>query len=120
MKKTVRIEIKNEKESAQDFVTAWHRAQEGMTPDQPAERIYFKDLNTLLRVLTPRRMEAIKVLHDSGPMSIRALAKTLGRDYKNVHKDIQEMERIGIVIRDRKGLLLVPWKSIIAELALAA
>lgn len=120
MKRNVRIEIKNERESAQDFVKAWHRAQKGMAPEQPVDRIYFKDLNTLLRVLTPRRMEAIKTLHDNGPMSIRALSKTLSRDYKNVHKDIQEMERIGIVVRDRKGLLLVPWRSIIAELALAA
>lgn len=120
MKKNVRIEIRNEEESAQDFVKAWRRAQKGMTPEQPVDRIYFKDLNTLLRVLTPRRMEAIKAVHDNGPMSIRALAKALGRDYKNVHKDMQEMERIGIVIRDRKGLLIVPWRSIIAELALAA
>jgi predicted transcriptional regulator len=120
MKRNVRIEIRNEKESAQDFVNAWHRAQKGMAPEQPVDRIYFKDLNTLLRVLTPRRMEAIKAVHDNGPVSFRALAKFLGRDYKNVHKDMQEMERIGIVVRDKKGLLVVPWQRIIAELALAA
>jgi hypothetical protein len=33
---------------------------------------------------------------------------------------MQEMERIGIAVRDRKRLLIVPWKSIISELALAA
>ena len=120
MKRNVRIEIRNEKESAQDFVNAWHRAQKGMAPEQPVDRIYFKDLNTLLRVLTPRRMEAIKAVHDNGPVSFRTLAKFLGRDYKNVHKDMQEMERIGIVVRDKKGLLVVPWQRIIAELALAA
>ena len=120
MKRNVRIEIKKEKESAQDFVKAWHRAQKGMRPEQPIDRIYFKDFNTLLQALTPRRMEAIKTLHDHGPMSVRALSKLLGRDYKNVHKDMQEMERIGIVTRDKKDLLVVPWKSIVAELALAA
>ena len=55
---------------------------------------YFKDLKTLLRIMTPRRMEALKTLHEHGPISVRALAKTLGRDYKNVHKDMQEMEKI--------------------------
>jgi len=33
---------------------------------------------------------------------------------------MQEMERIGIVVRDKKGLLLVPWRSIVAEFELAA
>jgi predicted transcriptional regulator len=120
MKKNIRIEIKDERESAQDFIKAWRRAEKGMTPEQPVERIYFEDLGTLLRALTPRRLEALKTVHDNGPMSVRALAKALGRDYKNVHKDMQEMEKIGIVVRDKEGLLSVPWQSIIAELALAA
>lgn len=120
MKKDIRIEVKDEREAAQDFVKAWRRADQGLAPEQPAERIYFKDLKTLLKIMTPRRMEALKTLHDTGPVSVRALAKTLGRDYKNVHKDMQEMERIGIVVRDKKGLLLVPWRSIVAEFELAA
>ena len=120
MKKNIRVEVKGEKESAQDFVKAWHQAEAGRLPEQPVERIYFKDLKTLLRFLTPRRMEALKFLHDQGPLSVRALAKTLGRDYKNVHKDMQELERIGLVTRDRKGLLQVPWHTIAAELTLAA
>lgn len=93
MKRNVRIEIRNEKESAQDFVNAWHRAQKGMAPEQPVDRIYFKDLNTLLRVLTPRRMEAIKAVHDNGPVSFRALAKFLGRDYKRHAGDGEDRHR---------------------------
>jgi predicted transcriptional regulator len=120
MKKNIRIEVKNEKESAQEFVKAWHRAEKGLPPEQPVERIYFQELSTLLRVLTPRRIEALKTVHEHGAISIRALAKTLGRDYKNVHKDMQEMEKIGLVKRNKKGLLQVPWHSIVAELALAA
>ena len=120
MKKNIRIEIKGERESAQDFVRAWRRSEKGMPPERPVERIYFEDLSALLRALTPRRLEALKTMHDKGPMSVRALAKDLGRDYKNVHKDMQEMERIGIVVRDKKGLLSVPWQSIIAEFSLAA
>ena len=118
--KNIRIEVKNEKESAQEFVKAWNRAEKGLSPEQPVERIYFQDLSTLLRALTPRRIEALKTVHEHGAMSIRALAKALGRDYKNVHKDMQEMEKIGLVIRNKKGLLQVPWDSIVAELALAA
>lgn len=120
MKKNIRIEVKDERESAQEFVKAWHRAENGYAAEQPLERIYFKDLTTLLKIMTPRRMEALKILHDQGPMSVRTLAKTLGRDYKNVHNDMQEMEKIGIAVRDKKELLSVPWHSIVAELELAA
>jgi predicted transcriptional regulator len=120
MKKNIRIEIRDEKESAQDFVKAWKKAEKGAVPSAPEERIYFKDMKTLLRFLTPRRMEALETLHKHGPTSIRALAKVLGRDYKNVHKDMQEMEKIGLVTRNEKDLLLVPWHSIVAELELAA
>jgi predicted transcriptional regulator len=120
MKRNIRLEIKGEKESAQEFVKAWRRAEKGVVSEQPMERVYFKDLRTLLRFLTPRRMDALKVLHEQGPLSVRALARLLRRDYKNVHKDMQEMERIGLVTRDDKGLLLVPWNSIVAELAFAA
>jgi predicted transcriptional regulator len=80
MKKNIRIEIKDERESARDFIKAWRRAEKGMALEGPVERIYFEDLGTLLRVLTPRRLEALKTVHDRGPMSVRPLAKTLGRD----------------------------------------
>lgn len=120
MKKNIRLEIKSEKESAQDFINAWKKAEKGKAPVSTEERIYFRDMKTLLRFMTPRRMDAIETLHKNGPASVRALAKILERDYKNVHKDMQEMEKIGLVVRSDKGLLSVPWQSIVAELELAA
>ena len=87
---------------------AWHRAEKGMPPEQPAERIYVKDVKTLLRFLTPRRREALNAVYDQGPTSVRALAKVLGRDYKNVHKDMQEMEKIGRLFVIRRGFCSCP------------
>jgi predicted transcriptional regulator len=55
----------------------------------------------MLKVLTPRRLEMIKVLHEIGPVSVRALAGTIKRDYKNVHHNIQVLERVGLVTRSR-------------------
>ena len=120
MKKQIKIEVKGERESAKEFVEAWNRAERGLAPDQPVERLYFTDLGTLLKFLTPKRLEALKVLHNKGPLSVRALAKTLGRDYKNVYRDMQTMERAGLVSRSEEGLLIVPWSTILAELPLAA
>jgi len=48
------------------------------------------------------------------------LAGSMKRDYKNVHHDIQVLERVGLVMRSADGRLIAPWKKIIAEIALAA
>lgn len=120
MKRQIKIEVKEATESAQEFVKAWHRAEQDKTPEQPVERLYFEDLGTLLKFLTPKRLEALRVLHGTGPLSIRALAKNLGRDYKNVYRDMQAMEQAGLVLRNDKNLLVVPWQSILAEVPLAA
>jgi len=119
MKKNIRIEIKDEKKSAGEFVHAWHRAEKGEPPEEPVSRIYFQDLETLLKILTPRRLELLKFLHDKGNMSIRALAAALKRDYKNVYQDVKLLVTIGLIVTS-KNVLSVPWERIVADVRLAA
>ena len=76
------------------------------------EHLYFPDLETLLRTLTSQRLALLKTLHAVGPVSIRALAKALERDYKNVHTDVQALRHVGLVTRQRDGCLLVTWTRI--------
>jgi predicted transcriptional regulator len=120
MNREIRIEISTERRSAQDFIKAWHRAKRGTPPEQPVDRLYFPDLAILIQVLTPRRLEALRLLHEHGPWSIRRLARETKRDYKNVHQDIQILKRIGLVTRAAESKLAVPWSRIVAEIALAA
>ena len=120
MDKNIRVEIREEEESAQEFVKAWRRAEAGEPHEKPAERLYFQDLETLLKILTPRRLELLKVLHDAGPESVRALAKRLQRDYKNVYLDVQALERVGLIERTPDKLLSTPWEKVVAEISLAA
>ena len=74
----------------------------------------------LISVLTPRRLELMKVLRQQGLLSIRALSKQLKRDYKNVHTDVISLEKVGLVQRSEEGLLLVPWDVIDAHVKLVA
>jgi predicted transcriptional regulator len=120
MKGELKIGIGDERETAQEFVAAWRRAEQAETPEPLMEHLYFPDLETLLQTLTPRRMALLKTLHATGPVSVRTLSKELGRDYKSVHTDIQVLERMGLVARQKDGRLLVPWKRIVAEFRLAA
>jgi len=120
MSKSIRIGIKDPEESAKDFIDAWHRAERGKAPEEPVHRVYFQDLETLLRVLSARRLEILKSLHKAGPLSIRALAKMLARDYKNVYQDVTILEKLGLIERSGKGAVMVPWERIVAEIQLAA
>lgn len=120
MNKELSVAIRGADESAKEFVEAWRRAKKSKSPEQPVERLYFEDLATLVKVITPRRLEVLKVVHEFGPLSVRALAGKMERDYKNVHHDVQVLERVGLVTRSSDGRLIAPWKKIIAEIALAA
>jgi predicted transcriptional regulator len=120
MHKNIRIEIKGEEESAQEFVKAWRRAEAGEPSEEPEERLYFQDLETLLKVLSPRRLELLKALHDGGPESVRALARRLKRDYKNVYHDVQALVQVGLIERTEDKLLSAPWEKVVAEIRLAA
>lgn len=120
MGKNIRVEIRTEEESAREFVKAWRRAEAGEPAEEPVERLYFQDLGTLLQVLTPRRLELLKVLHEAGTASVRALAKRLSRDYKNVYHDVQMLERVGLIIKTADKRLSAPWEKVVAEISLAA
>ena len=70
--------------------------------------------------LTPGRWALLKKLHANGPTSIRALAKGLGRDYKNVHTDVRRLENVGLIDRSEDDRIMVPWDIVEARLMLAA
>lgn len=119
-KREIKLEIKGERESAQEFIEVYKRAAKGQTPRRAVERIYFSDVETLTRVLSNRRLELLQKLHRHRSLSIRALAQRLGRDYKNVYDDVQLLKRVGLLETDPSGRVQVPWDRIAAEIALAA
>jgi len=62
----------------------------------------------------------LKTLRQKGPLSVRALATTLERDYKNVHVDTRALEEAGLLERTESGTLQAPWDIIDAHLSLVA
>ena len=69
----------------------------------------------MLQALTPRRLELLRKLHDDGPEIVRALAKKLMRDYKNVYNDVRALERVGLISRTADKRLSAPWDRVVAE-----
>ena len=92
----------------------------GIFPEQPIEQVYFHEVKTFLRYITPKRFELLDNLHHNGASSVRALAKLLNRHYKNVFDDIKLLEQVGLVEKDEAGLYSVPWDEVSASFKLAA
>jgi predicted transcriptional regulator len=119
MAKEIRIGVGDAVSTAKGFIDAWKRAERG-EKIKAVQRLNFENLETLLRTLTPARWLLLKTLRTNGPMSIRALASAVGRDYKNVHTDVRRLEHIGLISRTQDDKVEVPWDIVEARLSLAA
>jgi len=119
MKKKIQIGIGDATNTARGFVEAWKRA-ERREKVEIEDRIHFENLEILLKTLTQGRWVLLKTLRSTGPLSVRALSKKLGRDYKNVHTDVRRLELIGLIDRNKDDKVKVPWDIVEAKLRLAA
>ena len=119
MKKQIKIGVGDATTTVKGFIDAWRRAERGEKV-KGEQRLYFENLETLLKTLTSGRWVLLKKLRQTGPMSIRALANELKRDYKNVHVDVRRLEHIGLIGRTQDDKIEVPWDIVEARLRLAA
>jgi predicted transcriptional regulator len=84
-----------ETEASRRFVDAWHRADSGKRFRE--RHLAFENWDVLAHVLTGKRMELLRYVHRHPVTSVRALAKALGRDYSNVHADVQALMAAGLL-----------------------
>ena len=84
-----------EKEAVHRFIDAWHRAENGETFHE--RHLAFESWEGLARILTGKRMELLRYVRRHKVASVRALAKALGRDYSNVHADVQALSAAGLL-----------------------
>lgn len=107
-------------EAAKEFIDIWHQVEQGHAPQAPIEKISFKDQRLLFKTLTPKRFEILKYTHEQDGISIRSLAKELGRDYSNVHQDVKILHQLGLMVKNEKNdKYYVPWDVIVTEIPLS-
>lgn len=121
MTKRALIQIKRDQEvnavldrMGRNFVAAWNS---DMAAD-PLATITFSSPAQLFTVISPKRWELIEHLQNIGPVSIRGLARSLGRDLKRVHEDVSTLIDWGVVERTEDGKICVPFDVIQADFAL--
>lgn len=109
----VTIQVESIDAGLEQFKLAWQ------TGEPQGEFITFETLDAMLHTLTSKRWGLVRLLQAHGPMSIRALARALDRNVKNVHADVQALKEIGL-IEAHDDKICVPFDEIEAHLRLAA
>ena len=86
----------------------------------PVPRINFVSWELFHRTLAPNRMSIIRTMAGAGPMSIREVARRVGRDFKGVHSDVTALAKGGIVERTEDGKVVFPYDNIHFEFDISA
>ncbi len=88
-------------------------------PDVPDDELVFAgarflypSYEALHKGLTPNRMAIIRVMMGAGPLSIREIARRVGRDFKGVHSDVSSMFSHGLLYKSEDGRMVFPYDSI--------
>ena len=78
----------------------------------------FKNVSQMFSVFTPKRWDLLAALREHGAMSIAELARTLQRDYKNVHNDVERLMEWLAIERDANGKIFTPYSEIVVDVHL--
>ena len=117
MSKKLYLRVSARDDALDRFEAAWHLAS-GRAALAPFAVLSFADLPLLVKILTPARWDLLEKLRKKGPLSIFALAKLLGRDYKNVHTDVSRLIELNLIERTETSLICVSWEAVRAEFRL--
>jgi predicted transcriptional regulator len=113
--KTVVFNIQTLDTALADFATAWKTGKGG----GPAQ-IGFETWQLMHKVLSPKRLEIIRVMAGAGPLSIREIARRLGRDFKGVHSDATLLLKAGVIDKAESGKLVFPYDKIHVDFEISA
>jgi predicted transcriptional regulator len=111
--KTVTLEVA----SAQDVK---RRALEAFKGKRQRARISFATPELLWKVLTAKRWELVKAMAGQGPLTMREVARRIGRDVKAVHGDAHALLDAGLLDKTEDGRLVFPFDAVRVEFTLRA
>ncbi|QGN07489.1 transcriptional regulator [Halorhabdus sp. CBA1104] len=78
-------------------------AQEGEDLDDAQPVLNFGSYAELGRLLSPKNLELLETISEHDPESISETAELVDRDYKQVHRNLSELEDIGVIEFDGGG-----------------
>ncbi len=78
------------------------RAKAGQAVQE--NHLSFVSWEALIGVMTPKRLDLLRAVHQQPQPSVAALSRALQRDYKRVHEDVRALVAAGLMEQDSDGL----------------
>ena len=103
--RTVTLDVSSRESINRRFLRAFEGETQG-------DIISFASPALLFKVLSGKRWEVLNVMTGSGPMTIRELARRLGRDVKAVHGDVHALLNAGILQKTDIGQIVFPFDAL--------
>ena len=113
--KALYVEVMSSSEALKRMARAWKSASAAR---QSEATIGLGSIAELTNLLSPKRMELLRHVAQGPGLSIKKLAQELGRDYKNVHTDVSELESRHLLERDSDGGITAPYDQLVIRAAL--
>jgi predicted transcriptional regulator len=88
--------------------------------DDQGAFISFASVELLWKIITPKRWEILRAMTGTGPLSIREVARRVGRDVKSVHGDVHALLKAGVLDHAADGRILFPYDEIHVDFVLSA
>jgi predicted transcriptional regulator len=104
--------------ASRDDVT--RRALEALKGRRQRARISFATPELLWKAFTAKRWEILKAMTGQEPLTIREVARRVGRDVKAVHGDVHALVAAGVVDRTDRGRVVFPFDAIRVDFTLRA
>lgn len=99
-------------ESFEEASKSFVAAMSGQAADVPFS-LTFPDIESLAKtMLGAGRLQIINAMTSAGAMSIRELARRIGRDFRGVHRDVQALLNAGVIDHDDQGKIVFPYSAI--------
>ena len=80
--------------------------------------IGFASVDLLWRVLTTKRWDILKAMTGQGELTIREVARRVGRDVKAVHGDVTALLSSGVLDRTQNGRVIFPYDAVHVDFTL--
>lgn len=84
------------------------------------EVLNFESPGHFFRQLTEKRWEIVRAAQGKGELSVRELARVVGRDVKRVHEDVVILAELGLLERTEGGGLVCPYSSMHIDMYMKA
>jgi len=95
-------------------------AQVAKADEYQGEVLNFESPGHFFGQLSEKRWEIVRAAQGKGELSVRELARAVGRDVKRVHEDVVILAALGMLERTESGGVICPYSSMHIDMYLKA